>query len=137
MDTRVHSIEDVRIEALNVTDGSPPAVTVSALGKVNSTGWTHPRLGPWIYIDTPKDGILDLDFIATAPAGIVLFVISPISVGLTFTVPEWVRGVRVHSSTNAVEAMLGKAKGKGSKDQADQGKPGPWPFPWQGPEALM
>ena len=80
MDTRVRSIEDVRIEALNVTDGSPPAVTVSALGKVNSTGWTHPRLGPWIYIDTPKDGILDLDFIATAPAGIVLFVISPISV---------------------------------------------------------
>jgi len=133
MDSRVYSVEEVRVEGLDVVAGAPLAITVSACGKVNSTGWTNPRLNPWIYIVPPKDGILDLDFTATAPTGYVLFVISPICAGLVFPVPHWVCGVRVHTSTNSMEAKFNRPKEV--VDQDFRGLPGPWPFPWHAPSA--
>jgi hypothetical protein len=136
MEARVYSVEDVHIEALMVIGASPPAIAVSARGVVNSTGWTNPQLAPWIYIDTPKDGILDLDFIATAPTGFVNFVMCRIAVGLAFTVPRWVRGVRLHSATNTVEALLDKPLEKGEAVSLGEGMPVPWPFPWQAPSAM-
>jgi len=136
MDGRVYSIEDVHVEALEVTEGAVPAISISVRGWVNSTGWTHPRLAAWIYIDTPDDGVLDLDFIATAPTGYVNFVMSRISVGSALAVPGWVRGVRIHSSTNSVEAMLDGPIGKGVALPPGQGMPLPWPFPWQAPSAM-
>lgn len=133
MDARVYDVEEVHIEALDVMNGAPPAVVVSARGRVNSTGWTNPQLAAWIYIQPPRDGILDLDFIATAPSGLVNFVMSPITVGLAFTVPGWVRGVRIHSSTNKMETLLEEPVAKGKMPEPKRGMPLPWPIPWQTP----
>ena len=137
MDARVYSVEEVHIEALTTPDGEAPAVVVSARGLVNSTGWTDPKLSPWIYIHPPADGILDLDFTATAPTGFVNFVMCRISIGLAFTVPGWLRGVRIHTATNTQEAMLDGPIGKGEWMSAGEGMPLPWPFPWMAPSALM
>jgi len=83
-----------------------------------------------MYIEPPIDGILDLDFVAASPRGIALQVISKISVAITFAVPNWIKGVRVHSSQNEMEARL---KGEmtialDNKSTADW--PLPFPFPW-------
>ncbi len=130
MQSRIYSVEQVRIENLVVLPQQPPAITVSASGSVTSSGWTQPDLGPWMYIEPPIDGILDLDFVAASPRGIALQVISKISVAITFAVPNWIKGVRVHSSQNEMEARL---KGEmtialDNKSTADW--PLPFPFPW-------
>jgi hypothetical protein len=101
---------------------------------VPTSGWTCPELAPFVYVTPPADGILDLDFVATAPTGITLQVFTRITVASSFPVPNWVRGVRVHSSTNAREALLGSALDEKVGLMSD-GWPLPWPFPWFVPNA--
>jgi len=134
MQSRIYSIEQVKIENLIVIPEQPPAIAVSASGSVTTSGWSQPDLAPWMYITPPRDGILDLDFVATPPTGIVLQVISRISVVKTFAVPAWLKGVRVHSSQNQVEALLeGEMSTRGVTPM--EGWPLPWPFPWWSPNA--
>jgi hypothetical protein len=135
MQSRIYSVKKVEIENLIVIPENPPAIVVSALGTVGTIGWTRADLAPWMYIIPPKDGILDLDFVATPPTGNVIQVLSPIGVVKTFQVPTWLRGVRVHSSQNEIETRL-KAE-MISKDDvvATEGRPLPWPFPWWAPNA--
>ncbi|MBD2747541.1 hypothetical protein IC232_12630 [Microvirga sp. BT688] len=133
MDSRIHSVDEVHVSTLDPVANAPLAISVMARGKVNSTGWTNPRLSHWIYIQPPKDGILDLDFIATAPAGYALYVMCPVCVCFAFPVPSWVRGVRIRSSTNEKEATFKRPKEAPDKDF--EGLPLPWPFPWFAPVA--
>jgi hypothetical protein len=135
MQSRIYSVENVRVEGLIVIPENPPAIAVSADGWVPTTGWSHPDLSPWVYIVPPKDGILDLDFVATPPTGLVLQVFSRIAVAKAFAVPRWVRGVRVHSSTNSIEALIDGAKPPTEADLKGEGMPLPWPFPWWVPHA--
>jgi hypothetical protein len=136
MQSRVYSVETVEVEFLMVIPENPPAIAVSAEGWVVTSGWTHPDLAPWMYIAPPKDGILDLDFVATPPTGLVLEVFSRIRVVKTFPIPAWLRGVRVHSSTNSVEAMLEKAAQSSVASMKEAVPPGPWPFPWWAPKSI-
>lgn len=135
MQSRIYSVEDVRIESLIVVPEHPPMIAVSALGTVATTGWTQPDLAPWMYIVPPRDGILDLDFVATPPTGIVLQVLSKITVVKTFAVPAWLRGVRVHASQNSIERMLETESSSKIAGVAAEGWPLPWPFPWWAPKA--
>ena len=135
MQFRIYSVENVRVEGLIVIPENPPAIAVFADGWVPTTGWSHPDLTPWVYIVPPKDGILDLDFVATPPTGIALPVLSRIAVAKAFPVPAWVRGVRVHSSTNKAEALIDGAKPPTEADLKGEGMPLPWPFPWWVPHA--
>jgi hypothetical protein len=132
---RIYSVEEVKVESLIVIPENPPAIAVSAWGWVPTTGWSHPDLVPWIYIHPPKDGILDLDFVATPPSGLVIYVFTKIKIAKAFPVPNWVTGVRVHSSTNSVEAKLGGAGPVAKADLMGEGMPLPWPFPWWVPHA--
>ncbi|MER8506351.1 MULTISPECIES: hypothetical protein [unclassified Mesorhizobium] len=136
MQSRVYSVEDVHIESLIVIPENPPAIAVSAKGSVPTTGWTHPDLAPWIYITPPKDGILDLDFVATQPTGFVLQVFTTIGVVKAFPVPAWVIGVRIHSSTNKMEAKIEGASEPTKALMSGEGLPVPWPFPWWAPKSI-
>ncbi|MGO7586767.1 hypothetical protein [Rhizobium leguminosarum] len=133
MQSRIYKVEKAHVEALMGIPENPPAFAVSAAGVVTSTGWTHPVLAPWMYIVPPKDRILDLDFLASAPSGISLPVLAPITVTQAFHVPRWVKGFRIHSATNAIEAPLDGARQK-ALEKAGEGMPLPWPFPWWRPE---
>ncbi|MFC3320719.1 hypothetical protein [Mesorhizobium cantuariense] len=133
--SRVYSVDDVHVEGLMVIPENPPAISVSARGWVPTSGWSHPDLAPWMYIVPPKDGILDLDFVATPPTGLVLQVFTRISVTKAFPVPGWVVGVRVHSSTNAVEDKIHGAAAPSPAAISGEGMPLPWPFPWWAPKS--
>ena len=62
---------------------------------------------PWVYINPPEDGIWDFDFIADAPAGISIPVISYISTEpFMLETPSWLKGIRVHASTNALTSEI-------------------------------
>jgi hypothetical protein len=132
MQSRVYKVDKVAVEGLLVVPENPPAIAVSAEGWVPTTGWSHPSLAPWMYIQPPADGILDLDFVVTSPTGLVLQVFCKIGVASAFVVPAWVKGVRVHSSTDSIVAMLPVGSLR-PKELPLEGLPVPWPFPWWAP----
>lgn len=80
---------------------------IEALGQVNSGGWTKGTLLPYVYIDLPKDGIYELEFVALEPAGSRTRALEDID-----TVYHWqdfpkdLKGIRVHGAENSKEALL-------------------------------
>ncbi|QIF02111.1 hypothetical protein [Roseimicrobium sp. ORNL1] len=98
------SIESV---VTHVICSDEKALIILAVGTVTSSGWTRPELSPWVYITPPKDGIYDFSFIATPPSGIVTPSLRPIIGGGVFpNMPSWVKGVRIHASSNCKEAPV-------------------------------
>jgi hypothetical protein len=86
----------------------PPILLVGATGFVSDTGWRNPRLVPHVYVVPPDDGIWGFDFVADRVAGIHLQLITPVVALETIeNPPSWVKGVRIHASTNSKEAELG------------------------------
>lgn len=139
MIARVYEVTEVTTD-FTFSDGEhAPALKVFAKGRVNSGGWSNFELGVWSYVAEPKDGILDLDFLGEPPpqGTIVTMGFVKVNVGLVLPVPGWVKGVRVHASTNTMEAMLAAALPSTSSliKPAGEGLPLPWPFPWFVPEA--
>lgn len=142
MDAKVLSVDVV---VFNQTKSLPPLLMVHARGTASTSGWTRGRLSPYVYIKPPADGIWDFDFIATAPTGFALQVVTSIESELfVVNAPPWCRGVRVHASTNTLESTQ-------TTEQLDTPtvlNPANWvPYPWskglttmgadmsQGPEA--
>jgi hypothetical protein len=100
----VLSVTDV---CISIDQRIPLRISVSASGKVNSSGWNDEgALLPRSYAEPPQDGIQDFDFVADAPTGNVLQVISPITgIGSTERL-TWIKGGRVHTATNSITALL-------------------------------
>lgn len=104
-----HIAEVIHVE-IKILKSNPPQWSITAIGKVPSAGWRNPQLAPRFYIDFPEDGILDLDFLADPPEGIVLQPVTPIVASTLWSDPaSSVRGVRVHSRTNNVVATAERA----------------------------
>ncbi|AMS17582.1 hypothetical protein A3218_25990 [Pseudomonas chlororaphis] len=97
---------------LSLLKSNPPQLHILAHGLVGSTGWTNPRLQPRFYIDFPRDGIQDFDFVADPPQGISIFPICPITASEYWENPplDKLKGVRVHSANNFVEEYIRVAK---------------------------
>lgn len=131
MQSQIYSVTEGVIEDVQQGTRSERAITVTAKGWVPTSGWSQPDLLPFVYIVPPADGLLDLDFVATHPTGIVLQVFSKIGITKNLAVPDWVKGVRIHSSTNSVVADIG------SGVTAFHGGDLPFPFdiPWWAPKA--
>jgi hypothetical protein len=92
---------------LKLLKSFPPQLVITAYGKVSSGGWKDGTLAPRFHVVPPADGIIDYDFIAEPPTGIAIQVILPIVAHTTFTdPPSWLKGVRVHSASNAVVAAF-------------------------------
>jgi hypothetical protein len=132
MQSRVYSVDEVKIESLIVIPENPPAISVSVLGWVPTTAWSQPDLAAWMYITPPKDGLLDLDFVATAPTGIVIPVFDRIGIVKSMPIPHWVKGVRIHCSTNEMTAVL--PGGVSAASSETETVPYPWPWPWWSPK---
>lgn len=112
--TRVYEIERATI---SLAKSKPPFILVEAHGTVSSSGWSNPSLGLWIYIDPPRDGIQDVDFIAECPptGSIVLpkfmSVTAHISIGPVEPADYWgqgkpLAGFRIHASLNKLEVKM-------------------------------
>jgi tetratricopeptide (TPR) repeat protein len=115
--------------AILLTMRQPPHLIVTARGTVPTEGWRNAELLPYVYIEPPADGIQDFCFVAEPPTEFVAQVLTPIEatytidplsargVGISLqgvgTSPLWVRGVRVHASSNAKEAFVDEVPGGG------------------------
>lgn len=129
--SRVLAVDDVRAY---LNRRNPPDLIINATGRVSTTGWTDGRLEPFQYIVPPADGILDIDFQATPPSGIVSQVICPIHASLSMPKPDWCRGVRVHASLNQLEETefggpvqhSGSLQGHAERPDGDPGDTWPW-----------
>jgi hypothetical protein len=101
----VYSVEHVHFTFLSLN--GPRIVLITAYGTTNTSGWTLPRLQPYIYVQPPPDGIWDFVFVAEPPSGIALDVISHITATYVWTLGEKdFRGVRIHSATKTIEQTV-------------------------------
>ncbi len=96
----------------------PPNVVVSAEGTVTTSGWKNGELTSWVYVTPPEDGILDLDFVAERPSGLVLQVISPIAGQCVLIDVDlenyWgpgkpLTGFRIHAANNEIVVPMGES----------------------------
>lgn len=99
-------INKVETVYLAINKMYPPQLYVSAAGEVSSSGWKSAELAPRLYLTPPADGVQDIDFLATRPSNINLPMLLPITGDISLTLVEWLKGVRVHSSTNTVTTLL-------------------------------
>lgn len=100
------SVSSVKTVCFSINKSNPPQLAVNASGSVSSSGWKNGELVPRNYVTQPQDGVQDFDFVAEAPKGIVLWIISPISGDGSVELGNWIKGVRVHSVTNSITALL-------------------------------
>jgi len=107
-------ILEVTAVDLSLVKTRPPQIHIVTHGTVPTSGWKNSTLSPWFYLRPPDDGVQDFDFVADAPTGIVLEVISHVSAELTIPrdpADYWgpgkaLRGVRIHARSNIKEASL-------------------------------
>jgi hypothetical protein len=102
------TVFEVKSMDMRVQESFPPRVQVKASGTTRTGGWTNPRLAPVVHKMAPKDGIIELNFVADEPTGGSTDAITPIeseelNLGL---VPEGTKGVRVIAETNSVEELF-------------------------------
>jgi hypothetical protein len=108
----VWMVDKVEIAILK---SNPPKLSITATGRVQTAGWTNPKLSQVMYVMPPPDGIQGFMFSATAPKGTPAQVISPISAtAIMDDLSSWVRGVRVHGASNTKEALLSKSTDGGN-----------------------
>ncbi len=133
---RIYKITKISVSIIKTI---PPKLAIGCDGQVASSGWSHGRLEPRIYVMPPADGIMDFDFIADPPTGINMPVITPISVTeIIDRDPShfWgkgkpLKGVRIHASANKLTKELDYQKAM----ELSGGGIDPWPWSLQGKEA--
>lgn len=81
-------------------------VYVTVAGSVRTSGWSDLRLLPRIHVVEPADGIWDIDVVGEPATGPALQIITPVALADTFIAPPWLKGVRLHSETNALAAEI-------------------------------
>lgn len=101
---KVLEVQDVQ---LSVLESFPPQLQITAVGTVPTGGWENAELIPYIHIQPPVDGVYDYDFVAESPAGIVVQVVTPIKASFRLeSIPDNLKGVRIHASSNTLVALL-------------------------------
>ena len=104
----VYNIVSVELALLK---SFPPQLLITSVGTVRSGGWKNGTLDLVQYIVPPADGIQEINFLAEPPQGSAIDVLLPIpALTVISDIPEWLKGVRVISATNKLEALLGDAK---------------------------
>jgi len=78
------------------------SVVMVALGQFPGTGWGEAQLLPRVYVVAPVDGIYDFDLVARKPLQHDLAISFRTAVSVWPDVPDNMKGVRVHSRSNAV-----------------------------------
>lgn len=125
-----------------IEPGEPfSTIKVEATGRVNTGGWADPELAAWSYIKAPSDGILDFDLMARMPPddAMVTMALEDLSASVSGPMPPWVRGVRIHASSNSTEVLLDGTAGLSSLPGSEGGLTTdevlPWPWKFFTPDA--
>ncbi|WP_395670985.1 hypothetical protein [Phenylobacterium sp.] len=99
------AIQSVESGALEMDNG---VLILKVKGSAPTAGYTDAAFLPRIYAAAPKDGIYEVDVIATKPAGAAAQVVTPIEVERAWSgyPKDRLKGVKFMSKTNEVVAML-------------------------------
>lgn len=82
-------------------------LVITAVAEVATAGYSQPTLTKVTYIKPPEDGLQDYYFMAVPPDGPAAQVISQLVARDTLTsVPDWMKGVRVHGVGAGVKEAL-------------------------------
>jgi hypothetical protein len=104
---KILEVQDISV----ILDGNLPVLSIKASGNVTSSGWKNPELVPHSFEQPPPDGIYDFDLVAEPPSGIDLPVVMPIETEYKLKqIPNNLKGIRVHTSTNVKEAKINEEK---------------------------
>jgi len=101
----ISSLTSVKVFDIGIVPGFQIAL-ITAEGTVPTSGWTHPRLVPFVAGSRPSDQIFDIDFVADEPSGMVLDVILPVSAQVVIRLPDGTKGVRVHAKAGFLEDVF-------------------------------
>jgi len=100
-------------------------LSIKADGWTNTSGWKHGQLSPWSYVLPPLDGVIDFDFLAEQPTGIVLQTFTEIEAKFETETTETVKGVRIHASQGSLEVPVNV---RGAKVAGGDDDHLPWPW---------
>lgn len=83
---------------------------IKVQGDVDSMDWNNPALLAWVYLgNKPDDGILKFNFIAKKPKSYQRNkYVHPIKFKSTIENKNWIKGVKIYTSTNSLQAEKGK-----------------------------
>ncbi len=98
------SIYEVNSVSVKPLKGALQKWQIRADGTVTSSGWTRPQLIPRVFVHPPLDGLIEFDFVAEPPSGISLPALMSVVAQIDIPAPDWARGVKIFSATNAVSA---------------------------------
>jgi len=103
--TKINSIDTARLDVLKTL---PPKLSIAAIATVGTSGWRKGQLLPrFSNSDIPLNGIYEFDFVADAPDGEVLHVLSRISALYIFSeIPKNFRKAVIYSETNMKELLI-------------------------------
>lgn len=108
MSAVIWKVTDVKVTKLNIY---PEQLIVIACGCVPSSGWSEPRLIPYLTLaGLNDDGLFDLVFLAEPPekdSPDLSVLQSLVATYILTTIPEGLKGVRVDASENSKEGLLG------------------------------
>jgi hypothetical protein len=99
----------------------PPNLVVTAVGKVNTGGWTNVQLVRVTYVMAPEDGIQDYILFAVPPSGPAPQVISEVKATnrwerYTEEAP-WIKGIRVHGIDKGVLTKMLDSAGQSAGEK--------------------
>ncbi|MCR5878620.1 hypothetical protein [Phenylobacterium sp. J367] len=103
---QILSVSSGKIE---VDDGN---LILHVEGATATPGWSDPAFLPRVYAAQPKDGIYEVDVIATKPTGAAAQAVTPIEVEKAWPgyKKDRLKGVKFMTKTNEVVAMLPAAE---------------------------
>lgn len=61
---KIYAVDEVRVA---ITRGRPVVLSIHAIGRVTSTGWSGGELSRYVYLVPPADGVQEFDFVARMP----------------------------------------------------------------------
>lgn len=119
------NVSQVHVAKLFFIAEAPHDLVLLAWGKAATPGWSNPRLEPRRYPFPPEDGIQDFDFVADAPDGLSIEVLTPIfaaDIQQIDALSYWgaerpLKGARIHAKggTSIVAAPVQIALGSGEE----------------------
>src|SRR5262245_32160907 len=116
----IHAVDEVTAQIAEATASSH--ISIIAIGRTSSTGWSNGRLASLINEPPPSDGIAEFEFLADAPesGAVTLPVLTPISANAAMENIDianfWdagkpLRGIRVVAARNSKTVeVLAKAE---------------------------
>lgn len=95
-------IQKIKSAMIEIAKTHPPTLEIIASGIVPTSGYSNPKLDPYVYIHPPANGIWDFDFSVEQPNGPNPDVITEMIAKLDWSMPKDLKGIRIHGHNGEI-----------------------------------